>query len=265
MIPGPFVFREEGAMIRVFFSLAAVAALLLLPATAEAQRRGGGGGGGGRVGVGGGRVGAPGGHVGVAGGRAGFGVGRGFGRGGFGGFGGYGLYGLGGGYPYYGLGGGYPYYGLGGGYPNYGLGGGYYSSNPTYITQAYYPSSGPSYVAPAYIAPSAPGAPDSGMQQPPALPKNMAQIQVLLPDPEATLLFDGNKTTTLGRARVFDPPELEPGVQYHYKVTASWMQGGKVITDVRNVPVMGGQVSFVDFTRPASGEKVAPPANKKDE
>ena len=80
---------------------------------------------------------------------------------------------------------------------------------------------------------------------------------------KATVLFDGNKTSLLGRVRLFDPPELQPGVVYTYKITASWMQGGQLVTDVRSVSVMGGQVTLVDFTRPAGVEPVGPPAPAK--
>jgi uncharacterized protein (TIGR03000 family) len=101
------------------------------------------------------------------------------------------------------------------------------------------------------------------MQGPP-LPSTKAIVQVVLPDPEATLLFDGTKTSSVGRVRTFEPPELQPGVNYSYKLTASWVQGDKVFTDVRKVQVVGGQASVVDFTRPAPPEAVPLPKTDKE-
>jgi uncharacterized protein (TIGR03000 family) len=226
-----------------------LAAVLTLPATVEAQRGGRGGGGGARGGVGGARVGVVGGaRVGVVGGArvGGFGGARGFGYGGFG-YGGFGYGGFGYGYPGYGF----------GGYD----GGGYYGGGANYSV---YPSTtvySPTYNILPQTGPT--GSPDYGTQGPPPLPKNRAVVQVVVPDPEATLLFDGTKTTTMGRVRLFEPPDLAPGVYYSYKLTATWQQGDKVFTDVRKVYVIGGQASLVDFTRPAPPEAVPPP-NKSD-
>jgi hypothetical protein len=65
--------------------------------------------------------------------------------------------------------------------------------------------------------------------------------------------------------RLFEPPQLEPGVYYSYKVSASWMQSGKVVSDVRTASVVGGQVTVVDFTRPSVEALPAPlPAKDKD-
>jgi uncharacterized protein (TIGR03000 family) len=73
-------------------------------------------------------------------------------------------------------------------------------------------------------------------------------------------LFDGSKTSSVGRVRLFEPPQLEPGVYYTYKVSISWLQSGQVMNDVRNVSIIGGKVSVVDFTRPAGAEPLGPPS-----
>jgi uncharacterized protein (TIGR03000 family) len=221
-------------MKRLLLTMAVIAPVLAVPAPALAQRHGGGGGhGGGAPGgahVGGAHMGGPqvgGAHV----------------------VGGYGYHY---GYPYYRH---YGYYG----YPGfYGIGAyyynpGYYAVSPTTI---YYSN---------YFIPTSPNGPsDYGMPgQGPPLPKNQAQNQEVVPDAEATVLFDGVKTTSVGKVRLFDPPELEPGVWYSYKVTASWGQGDKAVTDARKVWVMGGQGTLVDFTRPAPPEAIPLPTPEK--
>jgi uncharacterized protein (TIGR03000 family) len=109
--------------------------------------------------------------------------------------------------------------------------------------------------------------PPGGQQFPqtPQPPGNQAQVQVILPDPEASVLFDIAKTTSVGKVRLFDTPELKPDTKYMYKVTATWVEGGKAVTDVRNVPVMAGRASVADFTRPAPPEPLPPPTPAKDQ
>jgi uncharacterized protein (TIGR03000 family) len=233
-------------MKRLLWQMAVVTVVLGLPAIVQAWPGGGGGHGGGGGGGGGRGGGMGGGRGGMGGGFGNGGFGRGFGYGGFG-YGGFGYGGFG-----YGDFGGY-------GYPG-GVVGGYYEA-PTYAAPAGYYSAYNSPAAMTYPVLPAGYNPEAA----PAalgLPSNRARVQVVLPDPEASVLFDGNKTSSLGRVRLFDPPELQPGVVYTYKITATWMQGGQPVTDVRNVSVIGGQVTLVNFTRPAV-EPVGPPLPAK--
>jgi uncharacterized protein (TIGR03000 family) len=64
-----------------------------------------------------------------------------------------------------------------------------------------------------------------------------------------------------GTERQFDTPPLEPGFKYFYTLKASWLQDGERITLERQVQVMPGQATVVDFTRPPSQ---ANPPPKKD-
>jgi uncharacterized protein (TIGR03000 family) len=86
---------------------------------------------------------------------------------------------------------------------------------------------------------------------------------VLLADSDAVVLFDGHKTSSLGRERTFFPPSLEAGYTYSYHVSASWLKDGRTVTETRTVSVVPGQPSVVDFTRAAPAERVAPPAKTK--
>jgi len=200
----------------------------------------------------------------------------GFGRGGYGGFssGGmgrsYGGFGLGiGNYGNYGYGnyggiGNYGGYGLNryGGYGlgNYGYGSGYY--NPGYYGgTGYYSGYGPNYYsggtygAPSYDYAAPPV--DYGAAQPQpqqAVPQNRAQIHVILPDPEAQVWFDGRKTNATGPTRDFTTPDLDPGADYHYTITAALrQQDGRVVTQERQVNVRAGRDVVVDFTRSTGG------------
>jgi uncharacterized protein (TIGR03000 family) len=82
-----------------------------------------------------------------------------------------------------------------------------------------------------------------------------AEVVVVLPDAEAEVWFNGQKTTTPGARRVYKTPPLEQGSEYGYKVRAVWKQGGQVVREERQVRVTPGLTATVDFTRPAPPAK----------
>jgi uncharacterized protein (TIGR03000 family) len=85
-------------------------------------------------------------------------------------------------------------------------------------------------------------------------PPDAALVVVRLPDPSAQVLFNGERTYTQGLSvREFTTPELAAGKTYTYTVTATWTRDGRPVTQERQVRVSRGQVSTVDFTRPAAG------------
>jgi uncharacterized protein (TIGR03000 family) len=223
---------------------ALVAAGLLFAADGNLYAgHGGGGGGGGRGGGGGG-------FGGGGGGRGGFGggYGGGYGRGGYGGFG-YGGYGYGGYGGFYGGGLFYGDYSTGGGYPGY-----YapyaYPAPSYYAPDPYYPpriSANPS-AAPStsyYYAPAT-------ASNPPPTAANTASIHVVLPDSQATVLFDGRSTSSTGNDRYYHTPELQPGGSYNYNLRVSWMQDGRQVTQDRTIAVTPGRTTDVVFSRLAS-------------
>jgi uncharacterized protein (TIGR03000 family) len=149
-------------------------------------------------------------------------VGVGIGLGGYGyGYGGYGY----GGYSTYGGGYGYPY------------GGSYFVSPGA----AYVPLGDPNYIQPPPTA------------TPPAPASNVGQIQVVLPDGDGEVWFDGKKTRQTGPTRMFVTPAVDPGKTYNYQISAAWHQGGKLVGDERTVTVTPGATTVVDFSRPAPG------------
>jgi uncharacterized protein (TIGR03000 family) len=158
----------------------------------------------------------------------------------------------------------YPYSGYGYGYgssyayPNLGYGYTYpfhgYSYGNTSAYPAYYGNDYRTYYAPSYSGDISP----SAYQQ--ALPRNQTVIRVLVPDPDAVVQFDGQKTSSLGRERIFNAPNVEAGSTYSYHVTASWMQDGRTVNEARTVRFVAGQSSVVDFTRAAPAESLAQPA-----
>jgi len=194
--------------------------------TADHGRRGGGcsGGYGGCSGYyGGGYGGCYGGGYGGYGGCSGY----------YGGGGGYGCCGGGG---YYG--GGYRTgYGGGGYYPGYAyMNTGYYSPNVivqgqgTEVRQSYY----------------------QGADQ------NVAMVQVLLPNPDAEVWFDGTPTTQRGTDRFFQSPALQGDGRYQYTIKARWNRDGKNVEQERRVDVTPGRPVMVDFRAP-SGEPIGDP------
>jgi uncharacterized protein (TIGR03000 family) len=81
----------------------------------------------------------------------------------------------------------------------------------------------------------------------PQISGNNAVVYVHVPEVLADVDFDGVKTISTGKDRVFTTPELTPGQTYTYAVTASWTQGGVPRTETRTVKVQAGQTSTVEF------------------
>lgn len=153
------------------------------------------------------------------------------------------------GYGYGGLG-----YGLLGGYGGYGGYGDYggYGYGPTYINNYYVPDyngAAPAVDSPSIIYPSAPQAADD----------NQAHLRIILPDATAQLWFDGTLTTNTGAQRDFDTPALKRGGEYFYHITAAWNQGGRIVTQERQVTIHAGDAWVIDFTQPAPPAPPAPP------
>ena len=200
----------------------AVAAVLLLPQVSHAQRRG------------------------FFGGGYRGGYGGGYGNWGYGG-GGYGMPGYRG---YYGsnLG-----YGLVGPGYSYGFGGPIYSGmnslygGPVYSGMNYW---GSNYAVNPGVAQQYQSfyPPETGSQS----AANEARVRVLVPDPSAKVLIDGNSTRQSGREREF-VTEMQPGSTGTYHIQARWTENGQPREETRDVQVQPGRTQFVDFTRPQGG------------
>jgi uncharacterized protein (TIGR03000 family) len=240
--------------------LSLAAAGLFFAAPVQAQRRGGGGHSGGAH--------FSGGHYGGAHYGGGYYGGRGY-------YGGYGYRGdwdrFRGGYPWYGLGlglgyGSYPYsYGY---YPySYGYGPDYYAdTSPGYVDYGTYSVSPDtySYAAPAtgyqsFYPPATTGA-DTGAAAPAS--GSDAVIRVRVPDPDASLWFEGVQTTQRGTDRTFESPPLAPDRAYSYDIRARWNDNGRPVEETRHVRVHAGDRVTVDFSAapPASEGAAAAPA-----
>jgi uncharacterized protein (TIGR03000 family) len=61
---------------------------------------------------------------------------------------------------------------------------------------------------------------------------NEAGIQIHCP-PDASVYFDGERTTQQGELRRFVTPPLEPGEDYHYEIRAVWDEDGRRVDRVR--------------------------------
>ncbi len=87
-----------------------------------------------------------------------------------------------------------------------------------------------------------------------------ARIEVRVPREDAEVVFDGRRTTSVGRTRVLETPDLEPGESYSARVAVRWNESGRERADERKIELTAGGSVLVDFTRPAPAERVASPA-----
>jgi uncharacterized protein (TIGR03000 family) len=193
----------------VILSLVSVV-LLAAASDAFAQRRGGGGRGGARGGYYGGR---------------GY-----YGRGYYGGayYGGLGWYG---GY--------YPYYG-------YGYSPGYYGSSPYYYTAP--STSVPYYTDSATQAAPVAQAGATTTSQSFYLDPNASTVNVMVPNADAQVWFDGAPTQQRGMERTYHTPALQQAGTYTIK--ARWMENGNPVDRERTVRVQPGRPARVDFRAP---------------
>jgi uncharacterized protein (TIGR03000 family) len=82
-------------------------------------------------------------------------------------------------------------------------------------------------------------------------PPNSALIVVRVPAEFTQLTFDGVPTTSVGLTRYYTTPELPPGQPLKYAITAIVNRNGQPVREERDVQVIAGQTTMIDFTRPA--------------
>jgi uncharacterized protein (TIGR03000 family) len=130
--------------------------------------------------------------------------------------------------------GGYGYgYGMGG-YGGYGYGGG----------QAYAANTDP--YAGAVQQPADTDAPPPTPEAPP----DAAIIHVTVPDGNAEVFLNGQKTRSTGAVRNYATPRLEPGKVYTYELKSVWTANGQPVEANKIVEVQAGQVTNIDLTAP---------------
>ncbi|MCI0378044.1 MAG: TIGR03000 domain-containing protein [Gemmataceae bacterium] len=158
------------------------------------------------------------------------------------------------------------YFGLG--YPAFGYSS-YYS--PYWYSRYFSPFGYSSYfnwLEPAYIVEDSAIAPPGYVvgngvvapAQPNVFAGNYCRVLVRLPDPDAEVWLEGNKTNSRGMTRVYETPELEPGSSYSYTIRASWVQNGRPVTEERRVSLTAGRTVVADFNQPPPAEKIPAPS-----
>lgn len=134
-------------------------------------------------------------------------------------------------------------------YPNVVYGPGYVSTPPV-TAGTYYsgysgnpaPDGTPSEPAHAVMVPHPTG-------QLRAAPPNAGVIQVRLPDEFGTVLFDGQKSSSVGTTRYYVTPELAGGKDHTYDISATFNRNGESVTENRQIAVAPGRTTIVDFNR----------------
>jgi uncharacterized protein (TIGR03000 family) len=113
------------------------------------------------------------------------------------------------------------------------------------------------YAPPLYYPYSADATPNygdyyggEGLWTPAQVGARFARIDVILPDANAEVFFGDYKTKSLGKARQFESPVLQPDKTYSYVIRAVWDRNGETVTQQREVTVSAGARVAVDFTQP---------------
>jgi uncharacterized protein (TIGR03000 family) len=79
-------------------------------------------------------------------------------------------------------------------------------------------------------------------------PPDAGVIQVRVPERFATVMFNGQKTSSVGETRYYVTPNLQAGKSGTYTISASWTKGGESVTKEREIKVAAGHTCVVDFT-----------------
>jgi uncharacterized protein (TIGR03000 family) len=146
---------------------------------------------------------------------------------------------------------GYPYgavaFGIGLGI-GYGYGNAYYYDvyQPTYVNVVPYEGDNATYAAPT----NAPAAR-------PTPAEDRAYVTIQLPVNRAEVWIEGEKSVQDKASQEYVSPQLTPGKQYYYQVSARWVANGKQYEAKRSFPILPGKPVLVDFTEPAE-----PPSDK---
>jgi hypothetical protein len=91
------------------------------------------------------------------------------------------------------------------------------------------------------------GAVAAAADQAESQPEQGRQVEVIVPDPNAEVWFNGTKASKLGGRRYF-PVDSRPA-PYVATVKAAWSEAGQTTTVERNINVGGGANVVVDFRK----------------
>lgn len=78
-------------------------------------------------------------------------------------------------------------------------------------------------------------------------PADRGVLEVMLPSPNAVVSLDGVKVVGAGEIRALVTPVIETEHTYLYRVVATWFKDGKLTTEVREGPILPGELIVIDF------------------
>jgi uncharacterized protein (TIGR03000 family) len=108
------------------------------------------------------------------------------------------------------------------------------------------------YPAPTTVVVTPPPPPPAAIVATPAATAatgQTARITVVLPDPNAELIIQGQRMNLVGRTRTFNSQVLDPDKNYSYTITTRSNVGGQLRDETRKVPVHAGEAVTVDFSQ----------------
>jgi uncharacterized protein (TIGR03000 family) len=83
-------------------------------------------------------------------------------------------------------------------------------------------------------------------------PADAGVIRLHVPDQFADVTFNGHPVSSIGTARTYVTPNLEPGKSLSYTIKVSWLRGDQRMSHEAVVEARPGQINTVDFARAVS-------------
>ena len=78
--------------------------------------------------------------------------------------------------------------------------------------------------------------------------RKSALVSVKVPT-DAKVFVNDRATTSIGTDRDYISRDLQAGASYNYDVRAEFMRDGKLVTEIKSVQLIAGQVGNLDFTQ----------------
>jgi uncharacterized protein (TIGR03000 family) len=83
---------------------------------------------------------------------------------------------------------------------------------------------------------------------------NAAGFVLRLPDANAEVWFENQKTRQQGTLRQYASGSLDPNSIYTFHIRARWLDNGRPVEQMRDIEARAGQQVVVDFSSPVNGK-----------
>ena len=104
---------------------------------------------------------------------------------------------------------------------------------------------------------------DDASIQPDPASDSTALLTILVPTPDAELIFDGVPANERGPEREFRTPAIEKGQSFSYELKTRWIENGREVERAKKVSFKAGDTILVDLREDEPKPEVKPQGNQR--